>query len=80
MFKHPQICIARSTSQWSMMIIIVGLMNSCMKGQGTYTRFKVKYSKKETLHSIIPQEEETSTLVVDSEEEEEELWVEEEDR
>jgi hypothetical protein len=64
-----------------MMIGIVGPMTSCMKGQETYTRFKVKYNKKETLRSIIPQEEETSTLVVDSEEEdEEEVWVEVEAR
>jgi hypothetical protein len=41
----------------------------------------VKYNKKETLRSIIPQEEENSTLVVDSEEEEEEeVWVEVKDR
>jgi hypothetical protein len=60
-----------------MMIGIVGPMTSCMKGQGIYTKFKVKYNKKGTLRSIIPLEEETSTLVVDSEEEdEEEVWVE----
>jgi hypothetical protein len=59
-----------------MMIGIVGLTISCMKGQGIYTKFKAKYSKKETPRSIIPQEEETSTLAVDSEEEdEEEVWV-----
>jgi hypothetical protein len=54
------------------MIGIVGPMNLCMKGQGIYTKFKVKYNKKGTLHSIIPLEEEISTLVVDSKEEEEE--------
>ena len=60
---------------------IVGLMISCMKSQGIYTKFKVKYNNKEALCSIILQEEETSTLVVDSkEEEEEEAWVEVEDR
>jgi hypothetical protein len=60
-----------------MMIGIVGPMTSCMKGQGIYTKFKVKYSKKGTLRSIIPLEEETSTLMVDLEEEdEEEVWVE----
>jgi hypothetical protein len=60
-----------------MMIGIVGPMNSCMKGQGIYTKFKVQYIKKGTLRSIIPLEEENSTLVVDSEEEdEEEVWVE----
>jgi len=64
-----------------MMIDIVGLMTSCMKGQETYTKFKVKYSRKETLCSITPLREETSILVVDSEdEEEEEVWVEAKDR
>jgi hypothetical protein len=63
-----------------MMIGIVGLMNSCMKYQETYTKFKVKYNKKETLRSIILWGEETSILAVDSEEEEEEeVWVEVED-
>jgi hypothetical protein len=64
-----------------MMVGIVGLTISCMKGQGIHTRFKVKYNKKETLRSITPLGEETSTLMVDSEEEEEEeVWVEVEDR
>jgi hypothetical protein len=45
-----------------MMIGISGPMTSCMKDQGIYTKFKVKYSKKETLCNIILQEEETSTL------------------
>jgi hypothetical protein len=64
-----------------MMIGIVGPMNSCMKGQGTYTKFKVKYNKKGTICSIIPQEEETSTLVVDSKEQDrQEVWVKVEDR
>jgi hypothetical protein len=81
MFRHPQICIARSISPWEMMIGTVGLMTSCTKCQDTYTKFKVKYSKKETLHSITPLGEETSILTVDSEEEEEEeVWVETEDR
>ena len=63
------------------MIWIVGLTISCMKGQGIYTIFKVKYNKKETRRSITPLGEETSTLVVDSEDEkEEEVWVEVEDR
>jgi hypothetical protein len=63
-----------------MMIGIVGLTISCMKGQGIYTRFKVNYNKKETLRSITPMGEETSTLMVDfKEEEEEEVWVEVED-
>jgi hypothetical protein len=60
------------------MIGIVGLMTSCTKGQETYTKFKVKYSKKQTLRSITPLEQETSILTVDSEEEEE-VWVEVED-
>jgi hypothetical protein len=64
-----------------MLARIVGLMNSCMKGRGIYTKFKVKYNKKEALCSIIPQAEETSTLTVDSEEEEEEeVWFEVKDR
>jgi hypothetical protein len=52
-----------------MMIGIGGLTISCMKGQETYTKFKVKYSKKETLCNITPLGEETSILVMDSEEE-----------
>jgi hypothetical protein len=63
-----------------MMIGIVGLTISCMKGQGIYTRFKVKYSK-ETLRNITLLGDENSTLMVDSEEEEEEeVWVEVEER
>jgi ATP-dependent RNA circularization protein (DNA/RNA ligase family) len=59
-----------------MIIGIVGPMTSCMKGQGIYKKFKVKYNKNGTLHSIIPLEEKTSTLMVDSEEEDvEEVWV-----
>jgi hypothetical protein len=81
MFRHTQIYISNSITPQGMMIRIVGIMTSFMKGQGIYTKFKVKYSKKETLHSIILQEEETSTLVVDSEEEdEEEVWVKVKDR
>jgi hypothetical protein len=64
-----------------MMIGIVGIMISCMKGQEIYTKFKVEYNKKETLCSTTPMGEETLILVVDSEEEEEEeVWVEVEDR
>jgi hypothetical protein len=64
-----------------MMIDIVGLTISCMKGQETYTRFKVKYNKKETLRSITPLGEENLILAVDLEDEdEEEVWVEAEDR
>jgi hypothetical protein len=64
-----------------MMIGIVGLTISCMKGRETYIRFKAKYNKKETLCSITLLGEETSILAVDSEEEdEEEEWVEAEDR
>jgi hypothetical protein len=64
-----------------MMTRILGLTISCMKGQGIYTKFKVKYNKKEALCNITPMGEETSTLMVDSEEkEEEEVWVEVKDR
>jgi hypothetical protein len=64
-----------------MMIGIVGLMTSCMKGQETYRKFKVKYNNKETLHSITPLGEETSIFMVDSEDEdEEEVWVEAKDK
>jgi hypothetical protein len=49
-----------------MMTGIVGIMISCIKGSGIYTKFKAKYSKKEELRSITPLGEETSTLVVDS--------------
>jgi hypothetical protein len=81
MFKHPQICISRSVSPWAMMIEIVGLKTSCTKCQETYTKFKVKYNKKETLRSITPLGEETPILAVDSEDkDEEEVWVEVEDR
>jgi hypothetical protein len=55
----------------------VGLMTSCTKDQEIHIGFKVKYNRKEMLHSLTLQEEETSTLAVDSEEEdEEEAWVE----
>jgi hypothetical protein len=64
-----------------MMIGIVGLMISCMKGQYIYTKFKAKYNKKETLRSTTPLGEETSILTVDLEDEDkEEVWVEAEDR
>ena len=59
------------------MIEIVGIMISCMKGQETYIRSKVKYNKKEMLRSITPLGEETSILAVDWEEEDDqEEWVE----
>jgi hypothetical protein len=52
-----------------------------MKDQETYTRSKVKYINKETMHSINPQEEETSILMVDTkDEDEEEDWVEVEEK
>ena len=64
-----------------MMIKIVELTISCMRGRGTYTRSKVKYTKKEIMHSIILQEEKVSTLAVDTkEEEEEEVWAEVEEK
>jgi hypothetical protein len=72
MFRHPQMCIAHSVNQWGMMIDIVELTISCMRGRGTYTRFKVKYIKKETLRSTTLQGDENSILAVDTEEEEEE--------
>jgi hypothetical protein len=81
MFKHPQNCIVHSVNQWGTMIEIAELMISCMKGRETYTRFKAKYNKKETLHSTTLWGEETSILTVDTEDEdEEELWVEAEDK
>jgi hypothetical protein len=81
MFRRLQIYTVHSISPWDMMIEIVGLTISCIKGQETYTRFKVEYNKKETLRSITLLGEETSILAVDSEEEdEEEEWVEAEDR
>jgi hypothetical protein len=81
MFKHPQICISNYVSLWGMMIGIVGIMTSCMKGRETYTKFKAKCNKKETLRNITPLGEENSTLAVDSEEEEEkEVWVKNKDR
>jgi hypothetical protein len=52
-----------------MTIEIAELMISCMKDQETYTRSKVNYIKKETMHSITPREDETSILVMDTEEE-----------
>jgi hypothetical protein len=60
-----------------MMRRIVGIMASFMKDQEIHIGFKVKYNRREILHSLILQEEETSTLAVDLEEEnEEEAWVE----
>ena len=64
-----------------MMIKIVELTISCMRGRGTYTRFKAKYNNKETLHSTILQGEKTSILMVDIEDEdEEEVWAEAKDK
>jgi hypothetical protein len=64
-----------------MMIGIVELMISCMKGRETYTRLKVKYNKRETLCSTPLQGEEISLLVVATEDEdEEEVWAEAEDK
>jgi hypothetical protein len=63
------------------MIEIAELMISCIKYQDTYTRSKVKYITKETMHSITPQEEETSILTVDREDEdEEEEWAKAEEK
>jgi hypothetical protein len=43
-----------------------------MKGRETYTRFKEKYNKKETLRSTTLWGEETSILALDTEDEDEE--------
>jgi hypothetical protein len=56
MFIHPKICIACSVSLWETMIGIVALTISCMKGQETYTKFKVKYNKKETRGNFNPRD------------------------
>jgi hypothetical protein len=71
MFRHLQICIVHYVILWDMMIQIVGLMISCMKGQEIYIRFKAKYNKKETLRSITPLGEETSILALDSKDDDE---------
>jgi hypothetical protein len=64
-----------------MMIRIVELMISCMKGRDTYTRFKEKYNKRETLRSTTLRGEEISLLTVATEDEdEEEVWAEAEDK
>jgi hypothetical protein len=64
-----------------MMMEIVEIMISCMKGQDTYTRFKAKYNKRGTLHCTTLRGEEISLLVVvTEEEEEEEVWAEAEDK
>jgi hypothetical protein len=77
MSRHLQTLTAHSVNLWGMMRRTVGLMTSCMKYQEIHIGFKVKYSRREILCSLILQEEETSTLAVDSEEEdEEEAWVE----
>jgi hypothetical protein len=55
-----------------MMIGIVGLSISSMKGRETYIIFKEKYNKKETICSTTRVGEETSILMVDSEEDEKE--------
>jgi len=52
-----------------------------MKGRETYTRFKAKYNKRETLCSTTLQGEEISLLAVAIEDEdEEEVWVEAKDK
>jgi hypothetical protein len=76
MSRNLPIFIAHFVNMWGMMRRTVGIMISCMKGQGIHIGFKDIYSQKEIMRSSIPQEEETSTLTVDSEEEdEEEEWV-----
>jgi hypothetical protein len=76
MSRHLPFFTAHSVNLWGMMRRTIGIMTSCMKGQGTHTKFKERCSRREILHSLTPQEEETSNLVVDSEEEDEEAWVE----
>jgi hypothetical protein len=81
MSKHPQTCIVHSVNQWGMMIEIVELMISCMKGQETYKKFKAKYNKRETLHSTTLWGEEISPLVVAIEDKDEkEVWANAEDK
>jgi hypothetical protein len=81
MSKNPQTCIVHYINPWGMMIRMVEIMISCMKGRETYTRFKAKYNKKETLCSTTLQGEEISLLAVATEdEEEEEVWVESKDK
>jgi hypothetical protein len=64
-----------------MMIGIVELMISCMKGREKYTKFKAKYNKRETLCSKTLRGEEISLLTVAiEEEEEEEVWAKAEDK
>jgi hypothetical protein len=75
--RHLPIFTSHSVNLWDMIRRTVGTMISCMKGQGTHTKFKERCRRRELLRSLILEEEETSTLVVDSEEEdEEEAWVE----
>jgi hypothetical protein len=76
MFRNPQACIAHSVNQWGMMIEILELTISCMKGRGTYTRYEVKYTKKEIMHNTTLKGEEISLLAVAIEDEdEEEVWT-----
>jgi hypothetical protein len=64
-----------------MMIEIVEVIISCMKGRETYTKFKVKYNNRETLHSTTLWGEEISLLVVAIEDEDEEdVWAKAEDK
>jgi hypothetical protein len=64
-----------------MMIRIVELMISCMKGRETYTRFKANYNKMETLCSTTLRGEKISLLMVATEDEDkEEVWAEAEDK
>jgi hypothetical protein len=61
MSRHPPIFIVHSVNLWGTMRRTVGLMTSCMKGQGMHIKFK---------------EEEASLLTVGLEEEDkEEAWV-----
>jgi hypothetical protein len=64
-----------------MMIEIVELMISCMKGRETYTKFKVKYNKRETLRSTTLRGEEISLLAMATEDEDKEkVWAKAEEK
>jgi hypothetical protein len=81
MSRHPQTCILHFVNQWGMIIGIVEIMISCMEGRETYTRFKVKYNKRETLYSTTLRGDEISLLVVAREDKDkEEVWAKAKDK
>jgi hypothetical protein len=64
-----------------MMIDILNVVISCMRGRETYTRSKVKYTKKEIMQSTTLQGEEISLHAVATEDEaKEEVWAEAEEK